>query len=243
MGERGSASLSDFFIAHLREDAACDASIGVGGKLAIVEVRSVMVAVACLAMGDKRPAAFVDIAEVAPDVVVDLRYAGGDNFLGRPARGYGAAALPADEAGGARARRRAARRRGVRAGADGLRLLSAPARRRRFRRLGARCGRARDRSAAPPGGPAERAVPARLHRGAIGPQPRQHRRPDADPRRSAAARGRPRRADCRIDRQGRWRRTGASTWGRRSTASTSARTRRTAARRRRRGATACCCGR
>jgi D-alanyl-D-alanine dipeptidase len=37
------------------------------------------------------PAGFVDLAEVAPDVVVDMRYAGADNFLGRPARGYGAA--------------------------------------------------------------------------------------------------------------------------------------------------------
>jgi D-alanyl-D-alanine dipeptidase len=35
--------------------------------------------------------ALVDIAEVAPDVAVDIRYAGADNFLGRPARGYGAA--------------------------------------------------------------------------------------------------------------------------------------------------------
>ena len=37
------------------------------------------------------PAGFVDLAEVAPDVVVDVRYAGANNFLGRPARGYGAA--------------------------------------------------------------------------------------------------------------------------------------------------------
>lgn len=34
---------------------------------------------------------FVDLADVAPDVVVDMRYAGADNFIGRPARGYGAA--------------------------------------------------------------------------------------------------------------------------------------------------------
>src|SRR6185295_15686893 len=40
---------------------------------------------------DKLQAGFVDLAEVAPDVVVDMRYAGADNFLGRPARGYGAA--------------------------------------------------------------------------------------------------------------------------------------------------------
>jgi zinc D-Ala-D-Ala dipeptidase len=34
---------------------------------------------------------FVDLADVAPRVRVDLRYAGVDNFLGRPAQGYGAA--------------------------------------------------------------------------------------------------------------------------------------------------------
>ena len=53
--------------------------------------RSLLFAVACLSVDGKRPAGFVDIAEVAPDVVVDLRYAGSDNFLGRPVRGYGAA--------------------------------------------------------------------------------------------------------------------------------------------------------
>jgi D-alanyl-D-alanine dipeptidase len=39
----------------------------------------------------KLPPGFVDLAEVAPDVVVDMRYAGADNFVGRPIRGYGAA--------------------------------------------------------------------------------------------------------------------------------------------------------
>jgi D-alanyl-D-alanine dipeptidase len=39
----------------------------------------------------KMPAGFVDIADLAPDILVDARYAGADNFLGRPARGYGAA--------------------------------------------------------------------------------------------------------------------------------------------------------
>jgi D-alanyl-D-alanine dipeptidase len=33
---------------------------------------------------------FVDLADVAPGARVDLRYAGSENFLGRPARGYGA---------------------------------------------------------------------------------------------------------------------------------------------------------
>src|SRR3954468_8218941 len=37
---------------------------------------------------DRPPAGFVDLAVVAPAVVIDMRYAGSDNFLGRPARGY-----------------------------------------------------------------------------------------------------------------------------------------------------------
>jgi zinc D-Ala-D-Ala dipeptidase len=37
------------------------------------------------------PPGFVDIADVARGIAVDMRYAGSNNFLGRPARGYGAA--------------------------------------------------------------------------------------------------------------------------------------------------------
>jgi D-alanyl-D-alanine dipeptidase len=55
----------------------------------------VLAAVAATAGGapasGKLPPGFVDIEQVAPGVVVDMRYAGSDNFLGRPARGYGAA--------------------------------------------------------------------------------------------------------------------------------------------------------
>ena len=50
----------------------------------------------------KVPPGFVDLAAVAPDIVVDMRYAGADNFLGRPARGYsGARCLLTKEAAGA----------------------------------------------------------------------------------------------------------------------------------------------
>jgi D-alanyl-D-alanine dipeptidase len=37
------------------------------------------------------PPGFVDLASAAPAVARDMRYAGARNFLGRPARGYGAA--------------------------------------------------------------------------------------------------------------------------------------------------------
>src|SRR5262245_27555093 len=36
------------------------------------------------------PPGFVDLADVAPDVAVDMRYAGARNFVGRPVRGYAA---------------------------------------------------------------------------------------------------------------------------------------------------------
>jgi D-alanyl-D-alanine dipeptidase len=39
----------------------------------------------------KLPEGIVDLVDVAPDVALDIRYAGNDNFLGRPARGYRAA--------------------------------------------------------------------------------------------------------------------------------------------------------
>jgi zinc D-Ala-D-Ala dipeptidase len=62
-----------------------------------VRAWSLLIAVACLGAGGRAstqrdlPDGFVDVADVAPDVVVDARYAGSDNFMGRPARGYGAA--------------------------------------------------------------------------------------------------------------------------------------------------------
>jgi len=36
------------------------------------------------------PSGFVDLAQIAPTIVVQMRYAGGQNFLGRPVRGYAA---------------------------------------------------------------------------------------------------------------------------------------------------------
>jgi len=39
----------------------------------------------------ERPAQFVDITELVPDAVLDVRYAGSHNFVGAPVDGYGAA--------------------------------------------------------------------------------------------------------------------------------------------------------
>ena len=39
----------------------------------------------------ERPSVFVDVADVVPGVVLDVRYAGTENFVGTPVDGYGAA--------------------------------------------------------------------------------------------------------------------------------------------------------
>lgn len=41
--------------------------------------------------GEHDPAGFVDVHALVPDLSVDMRYAGSDNFVGRPIAGYGAA--------------------------------------------------------------------------------------------------------------------------------------------------------
>lgn len=40
------------------------------------------------ATAQDRPAAFVDAAAIVPDLIVDMRYAGAHNFVGRPIDGY-----------------------------------------------------------------------------------------------------------------------------------------------------------
>ncbi len=42
------------------------------------------------AAAQERPAGFVDAATVVPGLIVELRYAGSHNFVGRPIEGYGA---------------------------------------------------------------------------------------------------------------------------------------------------------
>ena len=45
---------------------------------------------ACAHADEMRPAAFVDARAAIPDLVVDMRYAGSENFVGRPIAGYAA---------------------------------------------------------------------------------------------------------------------------------------------------------
>lgn len=78
---------------------------------------SVLVAAAGPAAGGELPEGFVHLGDLAPDVVQDMRYAGADNFTGRPVPGYrrGACIL-------ARPAAEALARVQARAAADGLRL-------------------------------------------------------------------------------------------------------------------------
>ena len=128
-----------------------------------------MVAIVVGAAGSPRaaPDGFVDIADVAAGIVVDARYAGSDNFMGRPARGYGAARCLLTKPA---ARALADAQRDVAAFGFGLMVYDCYRPQRAvddFVAWARDAGAAqRDRSAAPSGRPEVRALPARVHRGA-----------------------------------------------------------------------------
>ena len=52
------------------------------------------------ANAEQRPDSFVDAASVAPGLVVEMRYAGAHNFVGRPIDGYDKPICLSDQAGG-----------------------------------------------------------------------------------------------------------------------------------------------
>ncbi len=54
-------------------------ALGIAGLSLATEVRA------------ERPDLFVDVTQIVPDVVLDVRYAGAQNFVGAPVDGYGAA--------------------------------------------------------------------------------------------------------------------------------------------------------
>ena len=49
---------------------------------------AVLMAAGVAGAGDEMPDGFVDAAAVVPGLVVDMRYAGSYNFVGRPIDGY-----------------------------------------------------------------------------------------------------------------------------------------------------------
>jgi D-alanyl-D-alanine dipeptidase len=58
-------------------------------KLALALIAALVAALgAQAALAQERPAAFVDAAATVPGLIVDMRYAGSHNFVGRPIDGY-----------------------------------------------------------------------------------------------------------------------------------------------------------
>ena len=90
------------------------------------------------ALAQERPSAFVDAATVVPGLIVDMRYAGSHNFVGRPIDGYEAPRCLLTRAAADALAEVAARPRTARPRRQGVRLLPAGARGGEFRALGAR---------------------------------------------------------------------------------------------------------
>ena len=78
--------------------------------LSAMEARTLRAALLLIALGvpagaaERLPEGFVYLREVAPGIVQDMRYAGFDNFTGRPLPGYDARRMRAAARGGAGAR-------------------------------------------------------------------------------------------------------------------------------------------
>ncbi len=196
-------------------------------------MRSVLVAVAVLlfalapAHAKDPPRGFVEVKSLIPDLVVEMRYATARNFIGRPIPGYKAPrcflTLPAAKAlqCAADGLRRA------RLPDQGVRLLSPATGGQCLRRLGPRPARSEDEVGILSRRRQALAVPRELHRLAIGPQPRQHRRPHHRADIAPAERirsGRRRKSAPAIRRPGRAPTTAAPTWAPASTASRRCRT-------------------
>ncbi|HXU02483.1 MAG TPA: M15 family metallopeptidase [Polyangia bacterium] len=56
--------------------------------VAVAKIATADAAPGTAAVAGTLPAGFVDLADVAPKIAVDMRYASADNFVGRPVRGY-----------------------------------------------------------------------------------------------------------------------------------------------------------
>ena len=146
-----------------------------GDMLAAMEhrLRAALLAIAALlptaAAAGKLPAGFVYLRDIDPSIAQDMRYAGPDNFTGRPLPGYQAAeCVLRREAAQALARVQADLAR-AKPRPESLRLLSPDPRRRRHGALGAASGKPRRADQALlPRARQTRAVCARLYRRPFG---------------------------------------------------------------------------
>ena len=80
------------------------------------------------AQAPKLPAGFVYLRDVDPTILQDMRYAGSNNFFGRPLRGYDAAECVVKREVGALLKERSGRTRAAESVAEDVRLLPADAR-------------------------------------------------------------------------------------------------------------------
>jgi D-alanyl-D-alanine dipeptidase len=64
---------------------------GAGGRMAIAAIVAAGGLASAAAQAQKLPAGFVYLRDIDPTIIQDMRYAGSNNFVGRPLRGYQAA--------------------------------------------------------------------------------------------------------------------------------------------------------
>src|SRR6476469_11204112 len=67
------------------------ASRGAGRRMVLAAILAASCLTGAAAQAQKLPAGFVYLRDVDPTIIQDMRYAGANNFVGRPLRGYQAA--------------------------------------------------------------------------------------------------------------------------------------------------------
>ncbi len=140
------------------------------------------------ALAGRLPPGFVYLRDVAPGIAQDMRYAGANNFTGRPLPGYDAPECVLKREVAEALARVAADLATAKTWAEGLRLLSPDARGLRLRALGAQRRRRHDQALLSQARQTP-AVRARLYRVAFGAFDRHRRRSHAGAAAGAAGRG------------------------------------------------------
>ena len=71
--------------------ASASVGHGAAGRIALAAMAAAGCLLGAAAQAQKLPAGFVYLRDVDPTIMQDMRYAGANNFVGRPLRGYEAA--------------------------------------------------------------------------------------------------------------------------------------------------------
>src|SRR5258705_10459843 len=64
---------------------------GAGRRIALAAIVAAVCLASAAAQAKKLPASFVYLRDIDPSIIQDMRYAGANNFVGRPIKGYQAA--------------------------------------------------------------------------------------------------------------------------------------------------------